>query len=134
MSEVDYEDTETLPEDQMKSDYDDMVSRFIEGTEAENDFSNAKLISKRLFEENGVLCGEVIFEFSDIAQAKLYKFNKTGPLMYFSSDSVFSSNGTKGPEFMPVVFWDKNEKTIEVTTNISTTEGESLLSIWQANK
>lgn len=134
LSEVDYEDEENTPDDQITADYNDLISRFIEGTEAEDDFPDAKFVSKRLFEQDGSLCGEIVFEFTDISQAKLFKYDKTAPLMYYSSDSVLYTDGNRGPSYMPVVMWENNANKIVVTNHISTAEGESLLSMWKESK
>jgi hypothetical protein len=134
MSEVDYDSEDSTPEDQKNSDYNDLISRFIDGTEAENEFPNAKFVSKRLFEKDGVLCGEAVFEFTDISQVKIYKYDKAAPMMFYTTDTIMFSNGTKGPAYMPVVIWENNQKAPWVTTSISATEGESLLAIWKSEK
>jgi hypothetical protein len=130
MSEVSYSDMDST----MHADYNDLVNRFIDGTEAEDEFPDAKFVSKRLFEENGVLCGEAVFEFTDISQAKIYKYDKSTPMMFYTADTVLFSNGTKGPKYMPIVAWENNQKSPWVTTSISATEGESLLAIWKSKK
>jgi hypothetical protein len=130
-SEIDYEDEENSTDDQILTDYNDMITRFVDGTEAEQDFPDAEFIGKRLFEENGTLCGEAVYEFTDISQVKLYKHSKSAPIMYYTTDSVYYTNGVKGPSYMPVVFWEQAGKEIQVCNNMTTTEGESLLSLWK---
>jgi hypothetical protein len=134
MSQVDYSDEETTPEDQIASDYADLMSRFIEGTEAEEEFPEARMVGKKLFEENGQLSGSVVFEFSNLQQAKLYKYQDKSPLIFYSSDTVRLSNGTIGPKTCPIVLWEGDQKKLTATTQVNyEVEPVSLLEQWKAN-
>ena len=134
-SNINNKDTELKPEVQMQNDFNDLKNRFVDGTEAEHDFPDAKFISKRLFEEDGKLCGEIVFEFDEISQVKLYRHNNSGPFMFFSSDSVISGNGIAGPKYMPVVFWDSVNKIFNLTTKMSDdTTSVSLIDLWKQDK
>jgi hypothetical protein len=134
MAQIDYSDEESTPEEQIATDYADLMSRFIDGTEAEQEFPQAKLIGKKLYEENGQLCGSVVLEFSDISQAKLYKYQDKSPLIYYSSDTIRVSNGTIGPKFCPFVLWDGSEKKLQASSQVNYSEDVmGLLASWKEN-
>jgi len=108
-----------------EEDFSSLITDYYEGTEIENEFPDAIVASKRLFEENGVLCGEIVLEFSEIAMGHLYQHNGKGPLMYclscYSIDSEYysESNGEYGGDIMPVVFWDSGLKTLTLSTDVT---------------
>jgi hypothetical protein len=108
-----------------EEDFTSLITDYYEGTELENDFPNATVVSKRMFEENGVLCGEIVLEFADMATGHLYQHKGKGPIMYclscYSIDSEYynESNGEYGGDVMPVVFWDQGLKTLTLTTDVT---------------
>lgn len=108
-----------------EEDFNSLITDYYEGTELENGFPEATLVSKRLFEENGVLCGEIIFDFAGMAAGHLYQHKDKGPIMYclscYAIDSEYynESNGEYGGEVMPVVFWDQGLKTLTLTTDVT---------------
>ena len=57
--------------------------------------------------------------------------------MFYLDDDYYDSNGEQGPEYFPVVIWDKKAKVLEVTVELDTPDEEetiSLLSTWKSNK
>jgi hypothetical protein len=108
-----------------EEDFSSLITDYYEGTEVENDFPDAVVAGKRLFEENGVLCGEIVLEFTDLAMGHLYQHNGKGPLMYclscFAIESEYyaSSNGEYGGDVMPVVFWDSGLKNLTLSTDVT---------------
>jgi hypothetical protein len=128
-----------------EEDFSSLMTDYYEGTEVENEFPEAIVKSKRLFEENGVLCGEIVMEFTGLAMGHLYQHNGKGPLMYclscFSIDSEYysESNGEYGGDIMPVVFWDPGLKNLTLSTDV-TTPDETTVSLldrylaWEAGK
>ncbi len=126
--------------DVSEEDYLTLMNDYYEGTEIENEFPDATLVDKKLFEENGVLCGEITLEFSGLAMAHLYQHNNKGPLMYclscYSIDSEYynESNGEYGGDIMPVVFWDPDLKVLQLTTDVTTPDETtlSLLDRWNS--
>jgi hypothetical protein len=122
----------------LNSDFAELLSSYLEGTTLEEKFPDAKVVSKKLYEENGQLCGEIVFEFTDIAQVNLFQYDKKAPFQFYipSDEEYFDTNGEKPATYMPVVFWDKKLKSLEVTTTISTPEetDQSLLTTWKNNK
>ena len=99
----------------------------------ENAYPGAVNMKKRLFEENGVLCGEVTMEFADLTGVRLFQFDKKSPFMFYASsvdgESYIESNGTYGSEIMPVVFFDNKLKKITVTTSVSKPTDDTYVSL-----
>jgi hypothetical protein len=112
--------------DVSEDDFASLLNDYYEGTEIENGFPDATVVSKRMFEENGVLCGEIVLEFTNLAMGHLYQHNGKGPLMYclscnaIDSEYFAESNGEYGGDVMPVVFWDPGLKTLTLSTDVTT--------------
>jgi hypothetical protein len=125
--------------DNSEEDFATLMTDYYEGTEIENDFPDAQIVNKRLYEEDGKLCGEIQLEFTGLAMAHLYQHNGKGPLMYclscYSIDSEYynESNGEFGGDIMPVVFWDPELKSLELKTDVTTPDETtpSLLDKWK---
>ncbi|GAB4310909.1 MAG: hypothetical protein Kow00127_00690 [Bacteroidales bacterium] len=114
-------------------DFESLVQDYINGDELDMEFENAQIRSKRLFEENGVLCGEVVIDFQDLKSIGLYQYDSKSPYMFhigavLSGETYLGSNGEFGGDNMPVVFWPRNEKVLELTTYI-TAPDESTVSL-----
>lgn len=110
--------------DVSQSDFEELISNYIEGNEIEMDYDKAIVRGKRLFEENGILCGEVVIDFEDLASVGLFQYDSKSPLMFnvgsfLDSETYLTSNGEYGGEVMPVVFWAKSLKTLTLTTYIT---------------
>ena len=108
-----------------EEDFEELIAVYLEGTKPGESFPDATIVSKRLFEENNFLCGEVIFEFEKIADAKLYRYDNRGPFMFcvncsFDNEVYSSSNGTYGGEIMPVVFYEEDRDIFTLITSVST--------------
>ncbi len=135
MSKKDKEDL--TAEDEAKADYNELMDKYINADEVEKGFPGCKMTSKRLFEENGKLCGEIIFEFTDLAQVKIFQYNKKSPFQYYisalGSETYLSSNGNKAPDFFPVINWENKVKimTLSTAVNEPNQETTSLLSYWK---
>ncbi len=114
-------------------DFEDLLTSYINGSKIEESYPDAKNISKRLFEENGVLCGEVIMEFPSIKAARLYQFDSKSPFMFYASsvdgETYVESNGTYGGDNMPVVMFPTKLKTLTVTTSVSKPTDEKFVSL-----
>lgn len=107
-----------------ESDFEELVSRYIDGNEIEADFENAIIRGKRLFEEEGILCGEVIIDFNDLESVGLFRYDDKSPYMFnvgsfLDSESYLKSNGSYGGDVMPIVFWPKSNTAFELTTYIT---------------
>lgn len=110
--------------DVSESDFDDLISTYIEGDQIENDYKDAVVRSKRLFEEDGVLCGEVVIDFNDLKSAGLFQYDNKSPFMLnlgslLDTEFYLNSNGEFGGDVMPVVFWQKSLKTLTLMTYVN---------------
>jgi len=119
-------------------DFQELLDTYVKGTKIEETYPNAKNFSKRLFEENGVLCGEVSMDFPDLTAARLYQLDKKSPYMFYASsvdgETYLESNGTYGGEFMPVVIFSNSMKKLVVTTSVSKPTEESYVSLLKLYK
>ncbi len=120
------------------ADFQELLDKYINGDQIVQDYAGATNISKRLYEENDQLCGEVTLDFPDLSSARLYQFDKKSPVMMcisaaYDSESYVSSNGSYGNDFMPVVFWPSGSKKLEVTTSVTATD-ETTMSLFGAYK
>jgi len=111
-------------DEDIDTDFNELINSYLEGDLIDKEFRFSKIISKRLYEENGVLCGEVKLEFSELVAAHLFQYEEAGPIMFhFNKDSKMekysSSNGNYGGEVMPVVFWLDSLSCLELFTNIT---------------
>lgn len=112
-------------------DFDQLINKYLNGHEIENLYPAATNVRKRIFEENGRLCGEVKMDFNDITAVKLFQLNKKSPIMFnisglIDTESFVESNGTYGGENMPVVFWDKKLKKLTLTTSLGSPNESSI--------
>lgn len=124
-------------------DFYELITTYVEGDQIEQDYPEAFVKSKRLFEENGQLCGEVVIEFTDISHARLFRLNGAGPYMYClicgsTTETYEQSNGTFGGDIMPIVFWEENLKVLDLLS-VVTVPDETTISLvddfrdWEKN-
>lgn len=129
----------------IESDYNDLITTYLNGSKPEDELLGVKNVKKRLFEEDNHLCGEITFEFDDITSLKFYKYSDKAWCYHISSNSLglfggnesyFSSNGTFGGENMPVIFWNADEKEFSFKTTVSQNDKKnmSLIEIWRKNE
>jgi len=84
-----------------------------------------KKIQKRLYIEDGKLCGVIAFEFDKYSDVGFYRYKGKGPFMFFfnAGDETFiDSNGELAGENFPVVFWPEGTKEFKVTTSMGDPE------------
>jgi len=118
------------------ADFQELLDKYINGDQIVQDFPGATNIKKRLYEDNGQLCGEITLDFADLSSARLYQYDKESPVMMcisaaFDSETYINSNGSYGNDFMPVVFWPSGSKKLDVTTSV-TTPDETTMSLLPA--
>ncbi len=116
-----------LSEADHAADFKELIDSYLNGTKIEEEFVHATLISKRLYEKEGMLCGEVVLMFHDLAGAKLYQYEDNTPLMFALTtkavtEEYIDSNGKFGGEYMPVVFWNSNSKVLRLRTALTKPE------------
>lgn len=117
----------------VKSDFQELVTNYIEGNQFEEDYPDAVIRTKRLFEERGVLCGEVIMDFKTLRSVGIYQYDPNSPFMFsinslIDSEAFVSSNGEYGGDIMPVVFWPNTLSRLKLSTSI-TNPDETTLSL-----
>ncbi len=104
-------------------DFDELISSYINGTRIEESYPEAVNIQKRLFEENGMLCGEVTMDFPSLSAARLFRMDGKSPYIFYTSsvdgESYIESNGTYGGDNCPVVVWPAKTKKLVVTTSVT---------------
>jgi len=124
---------------ELSADYDEMMDLWLNGEKVERDFPQAIKFKKRLFEEDGVLCGEVVMDFDDISKIHLYRYLGKGPYMFSMSgvnddgETFAQTNGEFGGDKMPVIFWPEDSRTLRFTTKIATPDSTcvSMLGQWE---
>ena len=121
--------------DVTKTDFDDLISNYINGSTFENDNPHYNVIKKDLFEEDGVLYGLVEFTFSDLTDIGFYHYKNSdcAPIMYYMgalSETLVETNGEYlGTDVFPVIVWEPgtNEFFMETTFNCDMSNAHSLL-------
>jgi len=124
---------------ELTADYEELTEMWLKGEKLENDFPQATRFKKRLFEENGTLCGEVTMEFDDLSKVRLYRYKDKGPFMFSISgvnddgEAFLQSNGDFGGDEMPVIFWPEDTRTLRFTTKIAVPDSTcvSMLDQWK---
>lgn len=109
-------------DDSPQKDFEELISTYIDGDKLESDYSGLKIVKKELFEENGQLCGVFEFQFFNIQDVKLFRYNDQAPFMYYINtfdESYSSSNGYFDESKMPVVFWENNTKDLKLITSVA---------------
>ena len=127
---------------ELKSDYDELIKMWLKGEKIERDFPKATKFKKRLYEQDGQLCGEVVMEFNDLSVVRLYQYHKQGPYMFSMSavtddgENFRKCNGEFGGEHMPVIFWPFDNRNMQFSTDIAKPDSTcvSMLSFWKADK
>lgn len=124
---------------ELTADYEELAYMWLKGDKLENDFPLAKKIRKRLFEENGTICGEVTMEFDDLSKVRLYRSNAEGALIFKISEvnddgeTFLQTNGYFSDGEIPVVSWPKDTRTLRFSTKIATPDSTcvSMLQMWK---
>jgi hypothetical protein len=128
----------------IESDYQELITTYLNGNKPEDEMLGIKNVKKRLFEEDNRLCGEITFDFEDLSKLKFYNYNNKVWCYYISANALnifggnetyFLSNGTFGGELFPVVFWEGDQKKFEIKTSITqpSDNTSSMLEIWKKN-
>lgn len=105
-------------------DFGELVSDYLDGDKLEKEMPGIRDVRKRLFVENNTLCGEIRFAFDSLSQVRLFR-PAGGPILYFlnpgsnSNERLDSTNGSAGPDYMPIVFWDASATELRFVTTLS---------------
>ncbi len=106
-----------------QDDFRQLIEFYFEGTGVEQEYSGFRNVTKRLFEDHGVLSGEIHFTFDSLASLRLFKFDAQSPLMYFiggelATERILETNGKYGGEGMPVIFWPNDIGELYLKTRV----------------
>lgn len=121
-------------------DYQEIVGNYLKGTKFDDFFPELQNKQKRIFEENGVLNGEVSFTFSHYEEVGLFRYNGQGPYMYhvgskadYATEQFESSNGDLYTPRLPVVFWPDTATVFRIVSTIEkpSPESRSLLPLYK---
>ena len=117
MSEAD--DTVDISSD----DFHQLIEFYLQGNQLEKENPGFQNVKKRLFEEEGVLCGEITFTFDSLGSVRIFKYDDNSPYMYavgspLSSEQYVESNGMLAREWMPVVLWQKDARELYIKTKV----------------
>jgi hypothetical protein len=124
---------------EIQSDMDELYNMWLKGEKLERDFPKATKFMKRLYKQDGQLCGEVIMEFNDLSAVRLFQHHHKGPYMFNlgsvndDGENFQQCNGEFGGEHMPVIFWPEDSKTLRFTTYIAKPDSSciGLLDYWE---
>lgn len=106
------------------------------------EFQDLKMKSKRLFEKEAQLWGEIVFEFDSLSQIGLFQYDKKSPYVFLHENlyefaSLMATNGKLVDlHFGRMIFWDKKTKHFEIkikTLFANDETSSSLLYLWQNN-
>jgi hypothetical protein len=117
MSEAD--DTVDITAD----DFHQLIDFYLQGDQLEKENPGFHDVKKRLFEEGGVLCGEISFAFDSLESIRVFRYDGDSPLMYpvgspLSSEQFIESNGLLPRQWMPVVLWPKDARDLYIKTKV----------------
>ena len=106
-----------------KDDFQQLIEFYLHGEQIEKENPGFHNVRKRLYEQDGMLVGELTMTFDSLSALRLFKFDRESPYMYFvgsplSSEQYVESNGTFGREWMPVIFWPKDARELYLKTKI----------------
>ena len=118
-------------------DFGILVDDYLNGDKVNENFPNTTIISKELFEANGMLCGKVVLKFNALKYVKLYRHHVKGPYMWniFNSfsEKVETTNGEYDEDKFSAIFWSENTKIFKISTiaNENVEKNVSLLKKYQ---
>ncbi len=121
----------------LSEDFSELLTDYVYGDKLEQDFPNAELVDKKLFEKNGQLWGEVVYKFDNYKEIGLYKYNDQCPYMFkFSGDEEYDWSNGSYDEDINLVIWEPKSKKLKLTTTVSEPDEDdiSLLDMWKKNK
>lgn len=106
-------------------DFAELVSDYMDGTKFEDDHPYFKVTEKKLYEENGILIGEVKFTFATLDSTGFYRKLKCDccPVLYFNKgdggdETIIETNGKQVENVAPSPFieWESGTKEFTFVT------------------
>ncbi len=99
--------------DESDKDFKELINDYIEGNSFEEDNPNYKIISKRLYEKDNKLMGEIKFTFDNYEDIKFFKNKncKCSSLYYYKSATMETLAETDGEIIgnkskLPIIRWE----------------------------
>jgi len=135
ISSYHFDSTLTIAE-ALKTDYNELISSYLEGDMIEQEYPDAKFVSKNLYEKNNELWGEIVFEFNKLSEVYLFQYDKHSPFISSYSDDYYSSNGEVIFKDSTLIAWGNNLKILELSVlyeNVGGSDTISLLNTWKQN-
>ncbi len=125
-------------------DYDELIRMWLRGKKIEKDFPEVSKLKKRLYEENGQLCGEVTLQFKILRQVYLEKNGTNAPIL-FSLESLkddgeilLRTNGSYDETGHGTITWMSDTKELRFTTQIAKPDSlrtaYTLVDMWRKDK
>ncbi|MBK7381342.1 MAG: hypothetical protein IPJ03_20570 [Ignavibacteriales bacterium] len=124
-------------------DFGELVDDYLNGTRFEDDNLKLKVTDKKLFEKDGMLMGEVAFNFESLDSIGFFitKNCDCSPIMYHLSnynETFIESNGKwlGADGNFPVIVWEDGSRELKFKTAAQedVTEANSLLPMWKTYK
>ena len=117
--------------DNAGGDFTELMTKFIQGTQIDEDNPGWNITSKEVFEENGQLHGLVKFSFNSPKDVGVYKHDKKSPYFYCAdhdaSESMLSTNGQRIEESIKgCAVWDRKATALDVTVKASDIDGSEV--------
>ena len=101
-------------------DFGILVDDYLNGDKVNENFPNTTIISKELFEANGMLCGKVVLKFNAMKDVKLYRHHEKGTYMWnifkSFSETLETTDGEYDKDKFSAVFWSENTKIFKIST------------------
>ena len=124
---------------ELTSDYKELTDLWYKGEKVEMDFPQVKKFRKRLYEENGTLCGEITLEFDDLSKVRLYRGRNDGPFIFKLSEvnddgeTFLQTNGNFEDGEISIISWPEDSRTLRFITKIATPDSTcvSMLKQWE---
>jgi hypothetical protein len=109
--------------DVSRDDFEQLIDYYLHGSQIEKENPGFSNVTKRLYEEDSVLIGEISFTFDSLAVVRVFQFDKNSPYMYYvgnplSAEQLVETNGTAGPDWIPLVFWPRETREFHIKTRV----------------
>ena len=114
-------------EEGVVEDFDLLINDYVQGNYFEEENAQLNVTDKKLFEENGILVGEITFEFASLTDAGLFRYDECDccPIMLIEltlGETIGQSNGKLADGVDGIYLWDKDESDISFSTVFEATD------------
>ena len=124
--------------DASASDFEQLTSDYLNGSKFEDETPRIHVTGKRLYEENGKLCGEITYDFTH-ADSAGFILSKGCPVLFIPGDNetIVESNGTISTAAASYISWPGGTTDLWYKVDIAsddTTDAVPLLNLYRAWK